>query len=593
MPPHLPSPVPGGDPLLEVPSYAEHKARHEAQTVVARGVPRKRSYGCSPVVILLILLGLIGVPGSVYFLEFTELGQKVNRRLHRMVGYPQVVPATPGAPTTQKTVEVPVEKIVTKTVEKIVEVPVHRPLPTRFVASKEIDTAQLYGGLHTETKIVAVEGAMATEERDNPQAYQIAMTLNIRVPKPNTSIDALSALNPELPKILPDLGRMLSVAKVSGFYHELYRLKQERVQRYLTRFDRVPSRHNFFDCESVLELTHPETGGRALLMQGEMDVVSDGSDGDRWPQLDEYISMSDHYQPFTSYGWPKTSSTPNPLLAKWQADLAKYEAEYAVTGLPVDRNRFLEGKIATLTLGIADMKSRSFLIAEADPFIVVPISFLGRKDAAPFVPSIGDYAVIIYEDGIYPAIVGDAGPSYKMGEASLRVAKQLNDKAGVYSRPVSDLKVTYLVFPDSAEEKKQAPDLKRWQTRCDELLAGLGGLGEGYSLYQWEDLIAKRKLEKELPEKAIADKTIPVTATTDSATTDTATTDKVVPEKAAVDKAAVDKAAAEKAAADKAIVDKAAGQQAVSKEMKDAAELVPKDALEPALKPEAAASTEQ
>jgi len=498
VPPQLQSPAAGGDPVLEVPSYAEHKARHQAQADETESVKRKRGCGCSPVVVLLILLGLIGVPGSVYFLEFTELGQKVNRRLHRLVGAPQVEPATTAEPrVVEKIVEVPVEKIVTRTVEKIVEVPVHRPLPDRFVAPKEIDTAQLYGGLTTETKIAAVEGATATEERENPAAYQIAMTLNIRVPKPNTSIESLSALNPKLPEILPDLERMLATAEVSGFYHELYRLKQERIQRYLTRFDDIPSRHNFFDCESVLELTHPDAGGRALMLQGEMDVVADGSDGDRWPQLDEYISMSDHYQPFTSYGWPKTSSTPNPLLAKWQADLKKYEAEYAIVGLPAERNRFLERKIATLKPGIADMKSRSFLIAEADPFIVIPLSFLGRKDAAPFVPSIGDYAVIIFEDGVYPAIVGDAGPAYKMGEASLRVARQLNEKSGVYNRPVSDLKVTYLVFPDSAEEKRQAPDLEKWKARCDDLLGSLGGLGDGYRLHEWEDLIAKRKLEKE------------------------------------------------------------------------------------------------
>ena len=224
-----------------------------------------------------------------------------------------------------------------------------------------------------------------------------------------------------------------------------------------------------------------------------MDVVSDGSDGDRWPQLDDYISMSDHYQPFTSYGWPKTSSTPNPLLKRWQDRLAKYEKEFAIKGLSAERNRFLRSQISVLKPGVEDLKRRSFLIAEADPFIVVPLSFLNRKDAEPFVPSIGDYAVVIYEDSVYPAIVGDAGPTYKTGEASLRIARQLNDKASPYSRPVSDLKVTYLVFPDSAEPKRSAPDLVKWRSRCDELLGGLGGLGEGYSLHVWEDLIAKRR----------------------------------------------------------------------------------------------------
>lgn len=479
------------------PRLGEHRRRNQR---------RKRGFGCSPLGIVLILIGLIGIPAAVYFLEFTELGTKVNRRLHHLLGKTEEkAPAQLAPQVIEKIVEVPVEKIVIQTVEKIVEVPVHRPLPDRFVAPKEIDTAQLYGGLQTETRIAAVEGETATEERENPAAYQIEMTLKMRIPKPNTSLEALAALNPKLPAILPDLERMLSTAEVSGYYHELYRLKQERVQRYLTRFDRVPSRHNFFDCETVLELSHPEVGGRALMMQGEMDVVADGSDGDRWPQLDEYISMSDHYQPFTSYGWSKKTATPNPLLGKWQADLKKYQAEYAIKGLSAERNRFLRDKIAMLKPGIADMKSRSFLIAEADPFIVVPLSFLGRKDAAPFLPGIGDYAVVIYEDGIYPAIVGDAGPAYKMGEASLRIAQQLNEKSTVYSRPVSALKVTYLIFPDSAEKSRSAPDLVKWHARCDELIGGLGGLGEGYALHQWEDLIAKRKLEKEQKVQAEAE----------------------------------------------------------------------------------------
>ena len=84
-------------------------------------------------------------------------------------------------------------------------------------------------------------------------------------------------LNERLPDILPGLASMMETAEVSKFYHLLYQLKTQRVQRYLTRLKRVPSRHNFFDCETVLELTHPESEQRVLLMQGDMDVVSDGS----------------------------------------------------------------------------------------------------------------------------------------------------------------------------------------------------------------------------------------------------------------------------------------------------------------------------
>jgi hypothetical protein len=133
---------------------------------------------------------------------------------------------------------------------------------------------------------------------------------------------------------------------------------------------------------------------------------------------------------------------------------------------------------------------------------VIPLSFLGRRDQNEFGPAIGDYAVVIYGDKIYPAIAGDAGPSWKFGEGSLRMAKELNEKATAYNRPVSDLIVTYLIFPGSAEETKGPPDLAVWHEQCSSLLEGIGGIGEGYELHQWEDLIAKKKAEEEAIEKA-------------------------------------------------------------------------------------------
>ena len=43
------------------------------------------------------------------------------------------------------------------------------------------------------------------------------------------------------------------------------------------------SRHNFYDCQTVSQLRHPNTGRRAILLQGDMDVDADGSDSDRLP----------------------------------------------------------------------------------------------------------------------------------------------------------------------------------------------------------------------------------------------------------------------------------------------------------------------
>ena len=141
-----------------------------------------------------------------------------------------------------------------------------------------------------------------------------------------------------------------------------------------------------------------------------------------------------------------------------------------------------------LEAGITDMKIASFLIAEYDPFIVIPINILAdRRD--PYAPNIGDFAILIHEGTVYPAIVGDAGPSFKVGEASLRLAREINASATPYSRPVSDLTVTYLVFPRSADDPKRAPDYGYWRKRCGELVDKVGGLGEGVELYEWKDLL--------------------------------------------------------------------------------------------------------
>lgn len=446
---------------------------------------------------LMMLLGLVVLTIGLLVIDMTNTGGALKKSLIGMLGGEAEKEVIVEKEIVEKEVEVPVEKVVEKVVEKIVEVEVKPPMPSSYVSWRKIDTAELWSGIPVETKVVAVEGDTASKVREADESYQIEMTLKLTVPKPNESVQELSAINENLPKMLPDLATLVDKSRVSPFYHYLYELKTERLQQKITRIDQLLSRHNFYDCETVLETTHPDTGRKLLLVQGEMDVVTDGSDGDRWPQLDDYISMSQFYQPFTSYGWGKRSSTPNPLLERWETKLAEYEKEFAIPGLSIERNRYLRSNIETLKAEISDMKARSYLIAEADPFFVLPLSFLGRTDENEHAPSIGDYGVIIYGDQVYPAIAGDAGPSWKFGEASLRVAKQLNEKATPYNRPVSDLEVTYLIFPGTRDAKKGPPNLEAWHARCSELLEEIGGLGEGYTLHEWEDLIAKKNAEQE------------------------------------------------------------------------------------------------
>jgi len=127
------------------------------------------------------------------------------------------------------------------------------------------------------------------------------------------------------------------------------------------------------------------------------------------------------------------------------------------------------------------------LIAEYDPFIVIPMNLLSSSD--PFAPKVGDYAVVIHGEKLLPAIVGDGGPTFKVGEASLRIAKEVNPKSTVNNRPESSLKVTYLVFPGSRDDTKGPPDYDKWQAKCEDLVKEIGGLGDGISMHHWEKML--------------------------------------------------------------------------------------------------------
>jgi hypothetical protein len=94
---------------------------------------------------------------------------------------------------------------------------------------------------------------------------------------------------------------------------------------------------------------------------------------------------------------------------------------------------------------------------------------------------------VVFGDAIYPAIVGDVGPNDKVGEASLRIAKELNALATPYNRPVDDLKVSYIIFPGTAEKPFGPPDLDKINARCETLVKEIGGAS--VPLHRWENII--------------------------------------------------------------------------------------------------------
>jgi len=361
--------------------------------------------------------------------------------------------------------------------------PVPEPVPNAYVPYKRVEFAKLHNGIQLKTNVSTTQGDIASVEREDPASFEMEIQLRLRVPKASTTLEQLASVNPKLPQVLPGLAEMLPDATVSGYYHQLYENKSKFLHSRLHRLETLISRHNWYDTETILELEHPETGRKVLLVQAEMDVVTDGSDGDRYGEI-EVISSS--FQPFTSYGWPKRTDTPNPFLAEWKAKLAEYEKEFAIKGLSIERNRELRAGIEKYKRGIWSLENRSFLIAETDPFIVLPGMMYRSGNKPDYKPAIGDYAAVIYGDTIYPAIVGDAGPSYKSGEASLRICREIEPKVSGIRRAVNDLTVTYLVFPGTREQPFGPPDLAHWQKMVETYLAEIGG-HQG-NIRVWEDL---------------------------------------------------------------------------------------------------------
>jgi hypothetical protein len=347
---------------------------------------------------------------------------------------------------------------------------------------KKLDTARLFSGITLKTSFSAEFGGSASTERKEASSYELDLQLRVRVPRPHQNLEELLLLNPELGTVLPDLALLLQSSRVSPLYEEFYQRKVASLQTNLTRLDALLSRHNFYDIETILELESPLTKRRVLLIQSDMDVDTDGSDGDRVPTVE---GVSGTFQPFTSYRWPKVSAKPNPFLATWEKKLKDAEKELTSPNVTPVRQKELQDSRTTLKNEIAQLKKSSFLVGSVDPFVVLPLPVVSRKDG-PAAARIGDYCVVIHGGRLFPAVVGDAGPSVKSGEGSLRLCREITTKATLANRAESDLKVTYLVFPHTAEPERSAPSLEQWWLRCDLLLGEIGGYrGE---LTYWEDL---------------------------------------------------------------------------------------------------------
>jgi hypothetical protein len=361
------------------------------------------------------------------------------------------------------------------------ESPTPEPTPTKPpVIGGKIDTGKIFNGVTLHSHLETPPGADASTERNDPDSYALDLKLQARLPAPNKSIEELAKVNPRLPELLPGLAAMIAPEAVSPLYVDLYNNKVRILRENLAHLEQLLSRHNFYDCQTVLQLQHAQSHRKSLLVQADMDVDADGSDSDRMPAQS---GAPTNFKPFTSYKWNKKTPAPNPYLPATEDRLKHAEDELNARSTTAERKKDLRNAIVALRDQVAMLKKFSFLIGATDPYIVVPGVFARVKDG----PKVGDYAVVIFGDGIYPALVGDIGPNDKVGEASLRIAKEVNTQATAYNRPVSDLKVTYLIFPGSADSPWGPPDYDKMQARCQKLIDEIGGAS--VPLHHWENII--------------------------------------------------------------------------------------------------------
>ncbi len=396
---------------------------------------------------------------------------------------PQAEPATQAAPAAPATAAAPAEPIAEPwspeeafEMPKIVLPPFPPALPEKVASGKFEHLNTLVNGINLKSTVDFRTGSTASQDRSKDGAYVVKVGLELFQPHAADGKELLHA-NPLLPKVLVHYDELMGTARVSPWFHALYRHKQNRIRKNASQVEKLLDRHNFYDTDTMLEISSPTTGRKMLWLQADMDVVSDGSDGDRLPEMPEKIRKSDFYQPSTSYRWKKRGKTPNPLLPGWQERLEKLQKQKA-------GKEAIEHARRTIT----DLKTYSFLLAEYDPFVVAPLVFK-EGPGRGFAPAAGDYCVVIVGDRVFPAIVGDFGPNFKAGEASLRLCKLVNPKAQVYARPVSNLGVSYLYFPGSKEPVNGPIDYERLHSRCQELLNEFGGLGPEAKFQKVEDLL--------------------------------------------------------------------------------------------------------
>lgn len=440
-----------------------------------------------------VLLGLFGLAGALC----TPYPERLYNRLFGpprvKVVVREVTRDVPSAPPETSQPSAPVPEIGQTTpwrpednfsMPEIVLPPFPPPLPERVEAGLFTHLSEFFRRgtyqTHLQSMVHFKKGTTASQDRVRKSPFLLKLQMEVFLPHAANGKELLHA-NPKLPQVLRNYEQLMASASVSPWFAALYAHKQNSLRYSAAKLQPFLDSHNYYDTDTVLELQGPDNGAKVLWLQADMDVVSDGSDGDRLEKMPERILNSDNFQPMTSYRWKKRTKFQNPVVPVLEAKITKLSKAKG--------NHAAE--IAALRKTVGELKIYSYLLSEYDPFIVLPGAFR-EGGASPFRPSMGDYVAVVYGNRVFPAIVGDFGPKRKSGEASLRLAKALNPQASVYRRPVSSLGVSYIIFPGSREPEAGPIDYARLNARVRELLESLGGLGEQAQFCEMPELLPQR-----------------------------------------------------------------------------------------------------
>lgn len=359
------------------------------------------------------------------------------------------------------------------------------PLIRLKKASKTVvDIQQLSNGIPLRTEVVYGTGQSVSEERISADSYTANYQVKIRIPQPAIKMSDLEKNGSRLSLILPRFASLFAKGAISPYFRTVYDAKIAEVKQNATRLNQIISKASLYECNTILNFVSDQ-GRRMLFIQADMDAEIKGSDGDRLPKMPPEQVNSLVYNPFTAYHWRVSGDFPNPMIEGWKRRITIGEKELAATTTDLQKKQWIQNRIATLKQGVEHMRRNGFLISTHDPYIVLPSHLVNRPNDA-FSPKIGDYAVVIHGNKVYPCIVGDESHDSSIGEASARIATELNAQWKLGSKAVSSPTVNYIIFPNSRETQAKSPDYALWRAKCIALLSEIGGLGREYQLHEWE-----------------------------------------------------------------------------------------------------------